>query len=234
MTMYERGTPERTLVVDEWEGGFGWIAHPEEDSRRASHAVVGSDGVWLFDPIDVPGLNRAIASLGDVVGVAVLSNHHSRDADVFAERYDVPVTVPAWFDDVTDEFDAPVERVSDDIGASGFTLRRVDPLPTWREGVAWRESDRTLYTADVVSTIPLSRVGDERIAPYLLSRLFPPRRVFADLEPERIICGHGTGVFEDAATALDDALAGARSNFLPALFENGPEQVRAIWGAMRD
>lgn len=234
MAMYDRGTPERPLVVDEWEGGFGWIAHPEEDSRRASHAVASDDGVWLFDPIDVPGLERVIASLGAVAGVAVLSNYHSRDADVFAERYGVPVTVPAWFDGVADDLDAPVERVSDDIGTSGFTLRRVDPLPLWREGVAWRESDRTLYTADVFSTLPLYRVDDERIAPYLLSRLFPPRRVFADLEPERIICGHGTGVFEDASTALDDALAGARLNFPQALFENGPEQVRAILGAMRD
>lgn len=232
--MYERGPSERTLVVDEWADGFGWIAHPEEDSRRASHAVASDDGVWLFDPIDAPGLDRPIASLGAVAGIAVLSNYHSRDADVFAERYDVPVTVPAWFDGVADDLDAPVERVSDDIGTSGFTLRRVDPLPSWREGVAWRESDRTLYTADVVSALRLYRVGDERIAPYLLSRLFPPRRVFADLEPERIICGHGTGVFEDASRALDDALAGARLNFPQALFENGPEQVRAIWGAVRD
>lgn len=234
MSMYERGPAERTLVVDEWEDGFGWIAHPDEDSRRVSHAVAGDDGVWVFDPIDAPGLDHAIASLGDVAGVAVLSNYHVRDADVFADRYDVPVTVPEWFHRVTDQLDAPIERTSDEIGASGFSLRRVDPLPSWREAVAWRESDRTLYAADVVSTLTLYRVGDERIAPFMLCRLFPPRRVFADVDPERIICGHGAGVFEDAAAALEDGLANARWNLPQALFENGPEQARAIWGAIRD
>lgn len=234
MSMYERGPPERSLVVDEWEDGFGWIAHPEEESRRVSHAVVGGDGVWVFDPIDAPGLDRAIASLGEVAGVAVLSNYHARDAAVFADRYDVPVTVPEWFDGLAAELDAPIESVSREIGGSGFTLRRVDPLPTWREAIAWREYDRTLYTADVVSTLPLYRVGDEQIAPYLLRRLFPPRLPFADLDPERIICGHGTGIFEDAAAALEDGLASARLNLPQALFENGPEQARAIWGAIRD
>lgn len=232
--MYERGPSERTLVVDEWEDGFGWIAHPDEDARRVSHAVAGDDGVWVFDPIDAPGVDRAISSLGDVAGVAVLSNYHARDAAVFADRYDVPVTVPAWFDGVADQLDAPVARASGELGGSGFSLRRVDPLPSWREAVAWRESDRTLYTADVVSALPLYRVGDERVAPYLLCRLFPPRRIFADIEPARIICGHGTGVFEDAAGALEDGLAGARWNLPQALFENGPEQARALWGAVRD
>ncbi len=232
--MYERGPSERTLVVDEWEDGFGWIAHPDEAARRVSHAVAGDDGVWVFDPIDAPGLERPIASLGEVAGVAVLSNYHARDADVFADRYDVPVTVPEWFHDVTDTLDAPIERVSDELGGSGFSLRRVDPLPTWREAVAWRESDRTLYTADILSTLPLYRTGDEQLATHLLCRLFPPRGVFADLDPARIICGHGTGVFEDAAEALEDCLASARWNLPQALFENGPEQVRAMLGAIRD
>lgn len=234
MPMYERGRPERPLVVDEWDDGFGWIPHPDEESRRASHAVLGDDGVWLFDPLDAPGLDTVVQGLGDVAGVAVLSNYHSRDAAVFAERYDVPVTVPAWFDGVVDDLDAPVERATETLGDSGFRLRRVDPLPTWREAIAWRPEDETLYTADVLSALPYYRVGEERVAPYLLCRIRPPRRVFGDLEPDRIICGHGTGVFEDATQALEYALARARWNLPHALFENGPEQVRALLGALRD
>lgn len=234
MTMYERDAPPRPLVVDEWDEGFGWIAHPDEDARRASHAVRGDDGgVWLLDPLDAPGLERVLGGLGDVEGVVTLSSYHTRDAAEFADRYDVPVYVPDWFDGVASNLDAPIERFSDEVGTSGFTVRQADPFPTWREAVLWRESDATLYTADLLSALPLYRVGDERIAPYLLCRFFPPRDLFDDLEPDRIICGHGTGVFEDATTALDDALTNARRGLPRALFENGPEQVQALWGALR-
>lgn len=234
MTMYDRGEPHRPLVVDEWDDGFGWIAHPDEGARRASHAVLGDDGVWLLDPLDAPGLDRVISGLGDVAGVAVLSNYHSRDADVFAERYDVPVHVPAWFDGVAADIDVPVERATGDLAGSGFELRRVDPLPTWREAVAWRETDGTLYTADLFSALPVYRTGDEQLGLYLFARLFPPHDTFADIEPARIICGHGTGVFEDATEALQYALTNARVQFPRALFENGPEQIRALTGALRD
>lgn len=233
MTMYERDSSARPLVVDEWDAGLGWIAHPDEDSRRASHAVLGDDGVWVFDPLDGPGVDPLISSLGDVAGVAVLSNYHSRDAATFADRYDVPVTVPQWFDGVADSLDVPVDRVTGDLGGSGFSLRRADPLPTWREAIAWRESDQTLYTADLLSALPLYRVGDERLAPYLLCRLNPPASILDDVTPDRIICGHGTGVFEDADEALDDSLATARRGFPRALFENGPEQFRALLGAIQ-
>lgn len=232
MAMYDRGTPERPLVVDEWDAGLGWIAHPDEAARRASHALHGDDGVWLFDPLDAPGIDPLITRLGDIAGVAVLSNYHRRDADVFAERYDVPVTVPGWFDDVADTLDARVERTDDALGDSGFRVRRADPLPGWREAVAWRDDDATLYAADMLSALPQYCVGDETVAPYLLLRFFPPRRVFADVTPERIICGHGTGVFEDAAEALDHGLRNARRGLPRALFENGPEQLRALYGAL--
>jgi len=234
MTMYDRGEPHRPLVVDEWDDGFGWLAHPDEDARRASHAVLGDDGVWLLDPLDAPGLDRVISGLGDVAGVAVLSNYHSRDAAHFADRYDVPVHVPDWFDAVPATADAPVERVTDSLGGSGFELRRVDPLPTWREAIAWRETDKTLYTADLLSALPLYRTGDERLGLYLFARLFPPRDAFTDIEPTRIICGHGPGVFEDATDALQYALSNARTQFPRALFENGPEQIAALLGALRD
>lgn len=232
--MYERGEPANPLVVDEWDDGFGWIAHPDEAAGRASHAVRGADGVWLLDPLDAPGLDRVIGSLGDVAGVAVLSNYHTRDAAVFAERYDVPVSVPAWFDGVTTSLSVPVERFEGDLGDSGFTARAADPLPSWREAVLWRECDATLYTADLLSALPRYRVGDERLGPFLLCRLFPPRRLLGDLAPDRIIFGHGTGVHEDATSALEDALASARLGFPHALFEHGPEQTRALWHALRD
>lgn len=95
MPMYTRSSPADPQVIDRWNGGVGWIAHPEEGGRRASHAVRGDDGVWLFDPIDAPGVDDLIAEVGDVAGVAVLSSFHARDADAFARRHDVYRTRPA-------------------------------------------------------------------------------------------------------------------------------------------
>ena len=81
-------------VVDRAADGVGWIAHPEETMERASHALATPAGVWLVDPLDAAGVGELVESLGEVAGVVVLSNHHARDADVFAERHDVLVTLP--------------------------------------------------------------------------------------------------------------------------------------------
>jgi len=47
----------------------------------------GRDGVYLFE-------------------------FHARDADVFAERYDVPVYLPTWMDRVAEKVEARMERYS--------------------------------------------------------------------------------------------------------------------------
>lgn len=65
---------------------------------------------------------------------------------------------------VEDRVDAPVERYSAEIGDSGFRVRRCDPLPSWHEAIAYRESDGRLYVPDVLGTAPLFTVGDEESA----------------------------------------------------------------------
>ena len=229
--VYERGDPSGFEVVDRWAGGFGWQAHPDEAGARTSHAVRGPDGVWLVDPLDAPGIDGRIAVLGDVVGVTVLSNWHGRAAGVLAARHGVPVSVPSWMTRVPDRVDAPVERYERTFGESGFRVGRVDPLPGWREGVAYRERDGTLYTPDLLTTARL--VGDERVGLTLAARPFPPREAL-DVDPERILVGHGHGVFTDAATALADALAGARRRLPRALLDHGREYVAGITSAVRE
>ena len=68
-------------VVDRWDSGLGWIAHPEERIQRASHAIESEDGAWLIDPVDAAGLDELLA---DVVhpsgGVAGLDDQQ----DLFA------------------------------------------------------------------------------------------------------------------------------------------------------
>lgn len=247
MPAFVRDDPTELRPIDRRDGGVGWLAHPDEPGRRASHAVAGDDrversstgsrtasgdGVWLFDPLDAPGVDDLVADVGEVAGVAVLSNYHARDAGSIAARHGVPVHVPAWLDRAEARVDAPVERFAGRLPGSGFSVRRVSPFPGWVEGVAYRESDGTLYVPDVLGTSPLYTVGEERLGVYVLCRPFPPREPFADLDPERILVGHGTGVFEDAGAALADALAGARRRFPAALVRNGPGQLRTLAEAL--
>lgn len=92
--MYDRSFPSEIEVIDRWEHGVGWMVHPDETARRASHAIQGNDGVWIFDPLDGPGVEELISDVGPVAGVALLSNHHARDAALFADRHGVPVHLP--------------------------------------------------------------------------------------------------------------------------------------------
>ena len=107
-----KGSGEASLrEIDRYDGGVGWIAYPDEDMQRASHAVVGENGgVWVVDPVDAAGLDELLAEYGEVAGVVVLLDRHKRDAAAIATRHDVSVYVPDFMDAVAQELDAPVER----------------------------------------------------------------------------------------------------------------------------
>jgi len=230
--MYRRERAVDYRVVDRWHRGVGWRAYPEEDGLRTSHAVQTADGgIWLLDPLDAPGIERLYGDLGDVVGVAVLADYHARDAAVFAERHGVPVTVPAGLDRAAERVDAPVRRVTDSL--AGFELRPLEPLGAWTETVAYRESDRTLYVPDVLSSGAAFTVGDERLGLNVLARLRPPRETVADMAPDRVLLGHGEGVFDDAAGALDESLAKARRRLPRALVSTAPRELKAMVAAVR-
>lgn len=220
-------------MIDRWESGIGWLAHPNESGVRTSHAVVGdAGGVWILDPLDAPGIDDALSTLGAVRGVVVCSNYHVRDADTVATRHDVPVYCPPWLSRAAERIDAPTEPVTGPIGTSGFEVRRCAPLPGWTEAIAYRPSDDALYVPDVLGTSPLFTAGEERLGVYLLCRLSPPREAFEGLSPERILVGHGPGIFDDASTALTKALEGARRRFPAALLSSGWGQLRALTAAL--
>lgn len=174
------------------------------------------------------------ADFGDVVGVAVLSNWHARDAGVVANRHDVSVHLPEWMTCVAELVEAPIQRFDTELGDSGFRIERVEPLPGWHEAVAYRESDGTLCVPDVLTTLPGSTVGSERIALSIVHRFRPPHSVFTKYDPERILVGHGTGIFENAAGELENAISYARRRLPRALLSHGPTQVRMMLGAVRD
>ncbi|GAB7019875.1 hypothetical protein [Halostagnicola bangensis] len=235
MVMYDRPDSSGYRMIDTFDNGFGWLAHPQETGLRASHAFVGDDGdVWLFDPLDALGIDEEIDALGDVAGVAVCSRYHARDSAAFARRYDVPVYVPSWMGRVPERLEVPLEYYESELGSSGFTVEQVGPVPGWSEGVAYRESDDTLYIPDLLGTAPLYTVGPERLGVFLLCRPMPPFEAFTGLDPARILVGHGTGLFDEPAGALVTALANARRGFPQALLEHGPTQLRALAGALGD
>ena len=226
------GTATQYEEIDRWMGGVGWIAHPEETMQRASHALLTNEGVWLVDPIDAPQLDDLLAEFGDVAGVVVLSNHHTRDADAVAARHDVPVTLPAPMTGVADDLDAPTDRL--DVGG---TLGEYELIEVARTGSAWQEyalyDGDTLVASESVGAADYMRVGDERLGVMLVRRLTPPREAFSGLRPNRVLSGHGAGVHEDAAEALADALENARRRFPQALAANGLAQVRTVAAALR-
>jgi hypothetical protein len=219
--------------------------HDEIEALAATWSEAGTSGAETNDAetndakTNVAGNGERDEPSDAVAGVAVLSDYHARDADVFAERYDVPVTIPDWLSRVESRVDARVERISAEsttdreaanLPGTAFELTRVDPGPGWSETVAYRASDGTLYTPDLLTRE--GAVGAERIALTIFQRWSPPRDLFAGLDPSRILSGHGEGVHEDAAGALRTALEGARRRLPRALVAHGPRYVRGVLGAV--
>jgi hypothetical protein len=239
MPVFDRSASSGIEVIDRWADGVGWMTHPNEDAQRVSHAIRGDDGVWVFDPLDGPNVQEQVNELGTVAGVAVMSSLHSRDAALFAERHDVSVHLPTWMDWVADKVDTSIERYTapangwTELGNSGISVRTVDPTTAWKEAIVYRESDGTLRIPDMINTGPTMTLKDERLGWYPVHRLAPPREAFADVDPERILFGHGEGVTNDAGKALQSALDDARRNFPRALVTQAPSQIRGLIGALR-
>ena len=223
--------PTDPAVVDQWDGGVGWIAHPEETMERASHALSTDEGVWLVDPLEAPGVADLLGDLGEVAGMILLSNYHLRDADIFAERYDVPVTLPASMTGLEDRLDASVSRLEVGTAVGGYELFKVARSPWWQEyGL---DDGETLVVGESVGTADYLRAGEEALGVMLLRRLTPPRAALAGRDPDRVLTGHGPGLHENAGEALEDTLSSARRRLPRALLENGRRQLRTVIAAVR-
>ena len=194
-------------LVDEWEGGFGWLC--DERVRRASHALELGGTVWLIDPVDAPGIEERVRALGEPGGVLQLLDRHERDCVTWAARLGVP-HCRAW----QGAFDAP------------FVCLPVRDRRWWREVALWEPTRRTLVCADALGTVPFFRAPTERIGWHPFVRPFPPRSLSFAI-PERILVGHGAGVHDGATEALRDALQNGRRR-VPAAAVNA---VRTSWSA---
>jgi hypothetical protein len=179
---------------DELDCAFGWVA--EERVERCSHALCSDGRVWLVDPLAALGLEERLRALGEPAGVTQLLDRHGRDCAALAARLGVPHEV------------VPSGRVGP------FEALQVVDRRFWRESALWWPERRILVTADALGTARYYRAGRDRLAVHPVLRLVPPRKLGA-FEPLHVLCGHGEGVHEDAAAALDEALATARRR-LPA------------------
>ena len=170
-------------VVDEFDGGFGWLA--DEFLQRCSHALVVDGEVWLVDPVDDELATRA----GKPTAVVQLLDRHNRDCAEIAARYGVPHHV------------VPGQKLGP------FEFLPVRDKRRWREVALWWPERRVLVCADALGTVGYFRAGGERLGVHPLLRLRPPS---FDVRPDAILCGHGRGVFEDADAALREALSTSR------------------------
>ena len=183
-------------VVDQFAGGFGWQTDEPEFTERTSHAVLHEGKVWLFDVLDADGLDERVRRLGEPAAVVQLLDRHGRDCARVADRLGVPLHVTPR-------------------GIS--SMLRIVWMPGWREVAAFLDG-RVLVVGDALGTAGYFRAPGERLAVHPLLRLLPPRSLLG-LQPEHVLCGHGAGVHDGAAEALEEALRTARRRlpkWLPA------------------
>lgn len=204
----ERATEYRE--IDRFDDGVGWIAHPDETMQRASHAIAVDGEVWVLDPVDADGIDDLFAEFGDVAGVVVMLDRHKRDAAAVADRHDVPVYLPEFFEGVTEDIDAAVARFDDELSDTGIRSLRVVDNRFWQEVALYNPANGTLVVPETVGTVDYFLAGDEKLGVHPMLRLTPPQSALRSVVPERVLVGHGAGVMEDAARALDDALDQSR------------------------
>lgn len=231
--MYNREQSTAFELIDEWDRGFGWLAHPDEPGMRASHAFLFDEGVWIVDPLDAPGIDDHIAELGEVVGVAVCSSMHARDADIFSKRYDVPVNIPEGMGRISDRLDAHITRYADKFPDGGVTVIPRNPFPGFDEANLYHEPTRTLYIGDSLGTTPWHTIGEETIGAQAILRLVPPKGLLG-IAPDRIFCGHGSGIDADAARALEDTVVAGRKRVPLAIAANLSPAIQAAIASLRD
>jgi hypothetical protein len=195
-------------ICDESDAGFGWISPEPPWMGRASHALVEGGGVWLVDPVDVPGLEDRVGALGEPRGVLQLLGRHTRDCARLAARLGVPhLVTPSTVPD------------------SPFALFPVPGVPGWKESALWWAERRTLVVSEAVGTTRYYRAPGRPLGVHPLLRLLRPPTVLLGYRPEHLLVGHGAGLHEDAAEALVEAVKRARREL--------PRTVPRMLGARR-
>lgn len=191
-------------VVQQWSGGISWIADPEEDAKRASHALATDAGVWIVDPVDAADLDDHLADLGDVAGVAVLHDRHTRDATDVAQRHDVPVSVPEWMDLTREKLTGSVSAIGGSLPGSDYQIHALIDTDEWEEALLVDADGETVLIPEAFGTV--DSFGEADTALGLHPALDDPPGDLDTWSPERILVGHGESILEDGAAKLSAAI----------------------------
>lgn len=196
---------ETTLgAVHEWDGGISWIAQPDEDAQRASHALSTAAGVWVVDPVDAEGLDERLAALGDVAGVVVVQDRHTRDAEAVAQRHDVSVFVPDWMRLVREKLETDAESVGSSLPGTEYDVHELIRTDDWEEAVLVDERTDTLVVPETLGTLPA--FGGDGTDLGVHPAVDEPPESLAEWSPERVLVGHGSSVHSDANAELRRAI----------------------------
>lgn len=203
---------------DEESGGVGWIAYPNEKMQRASHAIAVDGDVYVIDPVDAEGIDELLAEFGEVAGVVILLDRHTRDAAAFANRHNVPVYVPHFMADISSDIDAPVNPFHRELADTGYVAHPILDNVAWSEAALYGEDTDVLVVPEAVGTAEFFLTDRERMGVHPALRLMPPKKL-GQLSPSRVLVGHGSGVHDGAGKALQDAISGSRKR-TPSLYFN--------------
>jgi hypothetical protein len=161
---------------------------------RTAHALVSDGRVWLVDPFDDEPALEAARALGTVAGVLQLLDRHNRDCAALAGRLGVPLT-----------------RLPRQTPGMPFEVVPILSLRAWKEVALWWPDRHGLVVAEAIGTAPVFAAG-RRAGIHPMLRLTPPRSQLTAHRPELLLVGHGKPVVSAAASAIDEALAHARSD----------------------
>ncbi len=176
-------------------GILSWEHPSPQFMRRAGHAVVVDDGVWLIDPPALDELDARLEELGaPVAGVLQLLDRHPRDCAALAAKYGVPLLVTPF-----------------DGGVEGMEMFPVVRLPVWKEVGVWIPSLKALIVPESLSGAQDFIAPGEGVGVHPMRRLLPPTGV-RTFSTEHLLMGHGAAVHGKAAVskALANAFAGSR------------------------
>jgi len=233
MPIKAHDAPTDVSTIDRHADGLGWIAHPGETMQRASHAIATEVGVLVVDPVDGPGVDRLIDEFGELAGVVVTFDQHSRNAVDVAARHDVPIYVPEPVragktlrrNGADGGSDSPrIERVADTVPGTTLDVVVLHERRAWGEVALYRERDSVLYVPESVGTAAYFRATGEPLGVHPMIRPIPPRRQLSGIAPDRLLVGHGEGIADDATDALESALEGSRRR-LPSAYWNAFKTV---------
>ncbi|MFO7794245.1 MAG: hypothetical protein R6V35_04705 [Candidatus Nanohaloarchaea archaeon] len=199
--------------IDEWENGFGWIARPEEDMVRTSHAFE-DNGVFLVDPLDAENLDEKLEDYGEVKGIIVLFDRHQRDSEQLAEKYGCPIYVPEWLEP---EIKLDAEPIENKIPGTSWELIETVNTLTGREAGLYNKQTGTIIVADALGTVDFFKGRNEKLGLNPLYRLNPPKNLL-NYDIDRIFCGHGIGIQENTKKTLKNTLDKARRKAPSAYF----------------